>query len=118
MKGLRSYERTSSAQENAAGECMCLGTTFGRSESSALEKIQLPSGFPEACDVKLPTSDMPETCDVKHSTCDVPEPSGVPEDLKKVMQQFSGLQNCTFNFLPPKLKTIVRYPGLFVLLYT
>ena len=91
MKGLRSYERT--AQEKAAGECTCLGTTFGESESSDPEKIQLPPCFPE---VKLPTSDMPKACDVKPSTS-VPEPSGVPEDLKKVMQQFSGLQNCTFN---------------------
>jgi len=48
--------------------------------------------------VKLPTSDMLEACDVKPSTSDVPEPSGVPEELKKVMQQFSGFQNCTFHF--------------------
>lgn len=61
LKGLRSYKRTSSIQEKAAGECMSWHNIWwvGR---SALEKIQLPPGFPKACDVKLPTFDVPKTC--------------------------------------------------------
>ena len=77
LKAIRAYERTSSTQEKAAGEC-----------------IQSARAFEEACGV-YSQEDEPSVALPMVPSQKTP---GAPEGFQKLMQQFSEIHNCTFNF--------------------
>lgn len=82
LKSLRMYEHTSVDQEKAAGESIVKGSLYRTEEASSSAVSE-----PEA---SSSTEKMPEI-EKKVSAKKLSE-------SEKLMAQFSGLQNCTFNF--------------------
>ena len=76
------YEHTSVDQEKAAGESIVTGKLYQTEETSSSVAEPKPS---------LSTEKIPE---IEKK----PSSEKLPESQKKFAQQFSSLQNCTFNF--------------------
>ena len=84
LKALRAYERTSTEQQKTAGESIHSGKLF----TPVTEKENCENFSMIKCASFEPDS----------ATANEDKPGPVSRESLKTLQQFSGLQGCTFNF--------------------